>query len=385
MQQDYPLSNSLLLTQCGDLNSHGTYLSKLIENEEYTWLNAPWFLAELYLFYLILVVTGYFDTGVDPFHPLKYDELQDTTAWMLLDTALLVSDHVELGTSEKLCTLLKFDLWGNKADGCYKQVQDTMKGENATLAMDDELIIVNDTDCVLQHLQHGDNSKEIHFINDNCGTELFMDLVLADFFLSNIACSAVVFHTKLNPMYISDAIPDDVLEHIREMQKSDRKENIQRLGHRLSQYLNKGLLRLRPDIFWNQYRFYYEMPTDLVQEFSPSKVNLVLIKGDLNYRRLLGDRMWPATISMRAAVPYFPVSFVALRTLKSDPIVGIDLKVLSSVTSDVAWRVNGIGELTAYVVLYRVFFTDGDTLGKRCTRIRLHKTYTHIFDVMLIG
>lgn len=78
MQQDYPLSNSLLLTQCGDLNSHGTYLSKLIENEEYTWLNAPWFLAELYLFYLILVVTGYFDTGVDPFHPLYVYFMCDT-------------------------------------------------------------------------------------------------------------------------------------------------------------------------------------------------------------------------------------------------------------------------------------------------------------------
>nr|CCA26272.1 conserved hypothetical protein [Albugo laibachii Nc14] len=343
MQQDCPLSNSLALIDCAESNSkEDDYFRNLIENEDYTWLDAPWFLTELYLFYLILVVTQYFETRIDPFHPFKFDELQDATTWMLLDTALSVSDHSELSSAEKLRTLLKFDLWGNKADGCYKQVQDTMKGENVTLAMDDDLIIANDTDRVLQHLEHCDNRKEIHFINDNCGTELFMDLVLADYFLSNLACSAVVFHTKLNPMYISDAIPTDVLEHIQAMQRSDRTENIQRLGHRLSEYINQGKFRVRPDIFWNQYHFYYEMPTSVLEQFSSSKVSLVLIKGDLNYRRLLGDRMWPATISMRSAVPYFPVSFVALRTLKSDPIVGIDPKVLPSLTSDEKWRVNGV-------------------------------------------
>ncbi|CCI10411.1 unnamed protein product [Albugo candida] len=69
-----------------------------------------------------------------------------------------------------------------------------------------------------------------------------------------IACSAVAFHTKMSPLYIPGAVRDDVLEHIRKMQKSDRNENIQRLLHRLSEYLHIGLLRSRPDIFWNHHQ-----------------------------------------------------------------------------------------------------------------------------------
>nr|CCA18253.1 AlNc14C47G3794 [Albugo laibachii Nc14] len=54
MQQDCRLSNSLARvivqnpTQKGDV-----YLRDVIEDEGYTWLDVPWFLAELYLFDLI--------------------------------------------------------------------------------------------------------------------------------------------------------------------------------------------------------------------------------------------------------------------------------------------------------------------------------------------
>lgn len=61
-----------------------------------------------------------------------------------------------------------------------------MNEKNATLAIANNLIIVNDADSVLQHLQHGDNSTEFHLLNDNCSTELFTDLVREDFFLSNV-------------------------------------------------------------------------------------------------------------------------------------------------------------------------------------------------------
>ena len=49
-------------------------------------------------------------------------------------------------------------------------------------------------------------------------------------------------------MYISDAIPTDVLEQIQEMHRSDRKEDIHRMDHRLSEYIDQGKLRERPDI-----------------------------------------------------------------------------------------------------------------------------------------
>ena len=44
---------------------------------------------------------------------------------------------------------------------------------------------------------------------------------------------------------------------------------------------------------------------------------LVVVKGDLNYRKLLADRHWPPTAPFAAAAhPFVAVPFVALRTLK---------------------------------------------------------------------
>jgi hypothetical protein len=73
-----------------------------------------------------------------------------------------------------------------------------------------------------------------------------------------------------------------------------------------------------------------------------AQAHLVIIKGDANYRRLLGDSRWPTTVPAATAVPYFPAPFVALRTLKSDPIVGLPPSLAEQLDqTDAAWRVNG--------------------------------------------
>lgn len=50
------------------------------------------------------------------------------------------------------------------------------------------------------------------------------------------------------------------------------------------------------------------------------------IVGDLNYRKLLGDREWPCeTTDFNSALRYFnPAPMLALRTLKSDLAVGLE-------------------------------------------------------------
>ena len=50
------------------------------------------------------------------------------------------------------------------------------------------------------------------------------------------------------------------------------------------------------------------------------------MKGDLNYRRLVGDRLWPPTTPFADVTAYFPGPVAALRTLKSDVIVGLDAR-----------------------------------------------------------
>ncbi|KAJ8571602.1 hypothetical protein ON010_g5234 [Phytophthora cinnamomi] len=322
----------------------------LLTGKGYTWQNSPWFMCEQYMFHLVLLLAEYYSTGVDPFHPSKVAELQEETPWALLQTAVGLSAQEEASSQshhDQLKRFMKLCLWGNKADGCYKEVKDTISGAGASLEFDDELLLVDHSDKVITFLEQkasesGDPKKlGIQYINDNSGTELLLDLALADHLLVHDWCGKVTLNVKAEPVYVSDATPADVLEHIEEMQQPSRTPEVQALGKRLSEYIKKELLVILPDIFWNRYAYYWEMPIELQTRLA-HEATLVIIKGDLNYRRLLGDRMWPPSTPVQEAVPYFPAPFVSFRTMKSNPVVGIPADTVANLEKeDPKWRFNG--------------------------------------------
>ncbi|DAZ96040.1 TPA: hypothetical protein N0F65_000035 [Lagenidium giganteum] len=317
----------------------------VLSGRNYTWQNSPWFLSELYAFHLVLVISGYYTTGIDPFHASKVAELEEATPWRLLQSVEHKPQEATLSRAEQLQRLLKLCLWGNKADGCYKVVKDTLSGEGATLAIDDELLLVDDSMQVVEHLAALPRSEQrprhVQFINDNCGTELLLDLALADHLLTNDWCDRVTMNVKAEPMYVSDATPPDFHEHIAAMTRSDRSADVQALGQRLQQLVAANKLCVVSDPFWNEYTFYWEMPPALYERLR-AEAQLVILKGDLNYRRLVGDRLWPATTPAAEAIPFFPTSFVSFRTLKSNPVVGIPAAVEQQLDKeDPSWRWNG--------------------------------------------
>jgi hypothetical protein len=68
----------------------------------------------------------------------------------------------------------------------------------------------------------------------------------------------------------------------------------------------------------------------------------VIFKGDLNYRRLVEDRDWPATTPFAETVAYFPTRVAALRILKSDVIVGMSSAAVSALEREGRpWRTSG--------------------------------------------
>ncbi|OWY95443.1 hypothetical protein PHMEG_00034548 [Phytophthora megakarya] len=298
----------------------------LLKGKNYTWQNSPWFMCEeQYMFHLVLLLAEYYTTGIDPFHPAKVAELKEDTPWVLLQTAVGLSVQEEASSQshhDQLKRFTKLCLWGNKADGCYI----------------DKVI----TYLEQQARETGDAKKlGIQYINDNSGTELLLDLALADHLLVHEWCGKVTLNVKLEPIYVSDATPADVHEHIAEMQRSTRTPEVQALGKRLDDYVNKGQLVIRPDIFWNRYTYYWEMPIELHTRLANEAV-LVIIKGDLNYRRLLGDRLWPPSTPVEEAIPYFPTAFVSFRTMKSNPVVGIPVDIVTKLEKeDPKWRYNG--------------------------------------------
>ncbi|OWY93601.1 hypothetical protein PHMEG_00036938, partial [Phytophthora megakarya] len=181
----------------------------------------------------------------------------------------------------------------------------------------------------------GDSKKlGIQYINDNSGTELLLDLALADHLLVHEWCGKVTLNVKLEPIYTC-------MNTLPKCSVSTRTPEVQALGKRLDRYVNEGQLVIRPDIFWNRYTYYWEMPVELHTHLA-NEAALVIIKGDLNYRRLLGDRLWPPSTPVEEAIPYFPTAFVSFRTMKSNPVVGIPADIVTKLEKeDPKWRYNG--------------------------------------------
>jgi hypothetical protein len=69
---------------------------------------------------------------------------------------------------------------------------------------------------------------------------------------------------------------------------------------------------------------------------------VTFIKGDLNYRRLVGDRLWPATTPFAELTAYLPGPVAALRTCKSDVAVGLTAAQVAELdAASPGWRFGG--------------------------------------------
>ena len=124
------------------------------------------------------------------------------------------------------------------------------------------------------------------------------------------------------------------------------------LAARLRTALASGALTLRDDPFWSTCLSYHHMPAHVRQELAGA--DLVLFKGDVNYRRLLDDRHWPHTTRLadivRNAPSHVPSPFAALRTLKGELIVDLapgQAEALAAV--DPTWMINGQRGIVQFV------------------------------------
>lgn len=175
-------------------------------------------------------------------------------------------------------------------------------------------------------------------VADNAGRELLSDLVLIHHLLQSGRAARVALHVKPYPYYVSDAQTTDVIDCLQRLIGSPGRAG--EVGQRLWRAIEAGRLALRTDAFYCAPLPYHDMPGGLAREFDAGSVTV--LKGDLNYRRLVGDCAWPATASFTALTGYFPGPLVALRTLKSDVVVGLTGDVLSGLdATGQAWRING--------------------------------------------
>ncbi|HEY3291793.1 MAG TPA: damage-control phosphatase ARMT1 family protein, partial [Anaerolineae bacterium] len=301
-----------------------------------TWLDVPWYWAEAYFYRRVLEATQYFQPCTtyhyDPYTPSKTAELLPDAAPRLLELRL---DTLPVNLIDRITRLLESSLWGNRTDLSYNVANDLKLGDSSH----DETtnLIVNDAPKTIEWLLSG-RCKHLAMIADNAGTELYMDLALIDFLLGQKLIETVVLYLKEQPTFVSDAMPKDVYVGLCAMNAG--RPSLQQLATRLKHAIDSHQLILSQHWFFTTSLYYTQLPDDLRVEFA--RADLVIIKGDANYRRLLSDAQWLPITSFVRATGYFPAPFVALRTMKSELICGLPEGTAEHLTIlDSSWRVNG--------------------------------------------
>ena len=301
-----------------------------------TWLEVPWYFAETYFYRKLLEATRYFQPGEWQGHSPFLCQQQKQ---MEMDGKRLATEWEQLANlapETRFEALLHSCLWGNRADLSNFTVKVKARGGLAA-HQERHLILIDHTNAVQAILSSG--VKRADFICDNVGSDLLFDLALVDFLLRQGWVREIHLQLKNQPFFVSDAMPVDAQQTV-ELLKASAGTTMRASGMRLAEDLAVGRLILDTDPFWTTFLMFRQMPAHLLDELAHSA--LVLIKGDVNYRRLLDDRRWPYTARMGEIAAYFPASFVVLRTLKGEILVGLsDGQAEAIQAEDSTWLING--------------------------------------------
>ena len=228
-------------------------------------------------------------------------------------------DQAERLLFSEMCEIC---LWGNATDLSllttltYEDIQ-KLQGSDARKAAEKN-IVVNDLPAVFEVLKKAKLSRpkaerRIDIVLDNAGFELFVDLVLAGFLLAAGLATHIVLHPKSIPWFVSDVLPGDfasLLGALADPQRfytapSDENKHSGKTPEPLSEkeadelsFLfehwstlhTEGQLILRPNRFWTHAGSFWRLPKQQSNLFDDLKESeLVIFKGDLNYRKLTAD------------------------------------------------------------------------------------------------
>jgi len=301
-----------------------------------SWLDVPWYWAEAYLYRRVLEATGYFRPGPrqghDPFAANKTTELVPEAAPAAVEQVIR---QLSGDPADRFRLLLYASLWGNRIDLSYKAA--TQVGRAADPGESNQNVLADDAANVWGFL-NSRQARTIAVLADNAGTELLMDFLLIHELLDQGLAQRVDLHVKEQPFFVSDAMAQDVEHGLRALETGG--VGSAAVARSLRGHLAATRLTIHTHWHYTTSLFYFQIPDGLRQMLS--SLDLVIVKGDANYRRLLGDAHWPPTASFEVATRYFPAPLVALRTLKAEIIVGLPSGLSERLDAeDPSWRVNG--------------------------------------------
>jgi len=302
----------------------------------HTWRQLPWFLAETLFYRRLLEACDYFSAGDlhhrDPFEPQKHRVTDEA----LPALAAFLDRLADVAPQQHLLLWLRRSLWGNRVD--LSNVTVDMSTDHAIHDQHDARLLIDDTPTVIRQAQAG-ALQRVAWIADNSGLELLSDLGLIDHLLSLDISARIDLYLKRDPYFVSDAMIKDVRYAVARLAVAEHR-GLGALGRRLEEQIASGRLALREHGFWNSCLFFTQFPDDIALELNAH--DLLVFKGDANYRRLVEDRHWLPTTSMARVTNYLRRPLLLVRTLKSELVLGLaEGQAEALAREDPDWLING--------------------------------------------
>jgi hypothetical protein len=247
--------------------------------------DASFFDFEYWLYFRLLSAVRYPQTRADPFRATKHRDLERHINWA----------EQAIQRTQTLAEALTLSLHANAHD--LSQVS----APASTHYLGGEALQVE-----------GGGIRRLNIIADNFGGEFVADLVLATI-ASETGIEAVV-HVKHLPMFVSDVTTDDVVILF------DRLTPGSAFGRRLQAEVKRGSLRVTSNSFWSAPLFMDQAP---VEELDTGEGVLTVLKGDLNFRRAIGDVTVPIETPFETLAVLPAVPMLALRSIKSYCVAGM--------------------------------------------------------------
>lgn len=333
-------------------------------------INAPFIDVEHYFYFYLL---DHFNKGknsktlIDPYFIRKKNELakdwnaghEYSKTQRLLDIAIKIENaQGDEEWGEILNELLKENLSANSTDLSqmfwekFSEVEDVL---------DNKDIFWESYVCNMR------NAKRINILVDNFGIELLADIILGYYFVlrkGKQSSIEIVYHVNKLPIFVSDTYISDPDKCPSNISRND----INLLMHTLKSLANEGknvryielLDRIgniinskfvfSPNIFWNMPFKYGDLFTNKYKSLNNCNLDktiftgtdLLIIKGDLNYRRLVGDKnYWPGK-DISSLVKYVTAPVLIIRSFKSNvTLLGRNYKKFIRTNPEEDWQSNG--------------------------------------------
>lgn len=318
-----------------------------------TWQHGPWLWMECYLYrraHLYFLAQSKW-SGYNVFERVKMDLFRLLVAGVEELAVRLDQLAAQLAEAQPSADQLKvlfreladISLWGNASDLLLlatATLEDIslLQGAAARAALEKN-ILANDVeaawDALINHA-HDASARRVDFVLDNAGFELYADCIFLLFLLDSRLVRHVVLHCKTVPWMVSDTMVYDfqlMLDalNLAEFFPSAKREHFELVAARLAAYQRSGQLELQAAPYWTHGSDYWTLlPTDknggAAVHAELSKSDLVVVKGDLNYRKLTGDRQWPRDTPFSTGIGPLAsagLKIWALRTCKADVCCGL--------------------------------------------------------------